>query len=143
MIRRFKQPFAFLWTNLYQDERGAAALTVFVIILAVSVVIVSTTALIGVDNLTIGFSQQVSTDMILSAESCVEEAMVRLSRNNSYAGGSLTVGDAQCTIAVTGTPCGACTIDVEAVGNAFTRNIRAGVTIAGSTVNITSWQERE
>jgi Flp pilus assembly pilin Flp len=141
MIKHFKRPCVFHWINLRKNERGAAALTVFVIILAVSVVIVSTTALIGVDNLTIGFSQQASTDMILSAESCAEEAMVRLSRNNSYAGGSLTVGDAQCAIAVTGTPCGVCAIDVKAVGNSFTRNIRANVTIAGSTVNITSWQE--
>ncbi len=143
MINLFKQHFAFRWISLVSDQRGAAALTVFLIILAVSIVIVSTTALIGVDNLTIGFSQQASSDTILSAQSCIEEAMVRLSRDNTYAGGSLTVGDADCTIVVTGTPCGSCTVDVEAVGYTFTRNIRASVSVAGSTVGITSWQELE
>lgn len=143
MTRLFKQHFGSHWTNLTRNERGAAALTVFLIILAVSVIVVSTTALIGVDNLSVGFSQQASSDTILSAESCVEEAMVRLSRDENYAGGNLTVGDTSCSIAVTGTPCGSCTIDVEATGDSFVRNIRAGVSVTGSTVNITSWQERE
>lgn len=143
MTKRFRQPSASHWISAREDERGAAALTVFLIILAVSVIVVSTTALIGVDNLTIGFSQQASSDTILSAESCVEEAMVRLSRDNTYDGGNLTVGDTSCTISVTGTPCGTCTIDVEATGDSFTRNIRAGVSVAGSTVNITNWEERE
>lgn len=143
MIRIFKRHFVFHWTNVRKDQRGAAALTVFVIVLAVAIIIVSTTTLIGVDNLTIGFSQQASSDMILSAESCVEEAMVRLSRDNTYAGGTLPVGDAQCTIVVNGTPCGACSIDAQAVGDGFTRNIRASVTVAGSTVDVISWQELE
>lgn len=143
MIKRFRQPFVSHWTKLAADERGAAALTVFVIILAVSILVVSTTALMGIDNLSIGFSQQASSDMILSAESCTEETMLRLSRDNTYAGGSLSVGDAQCTVTVTGTPCGTCTIDVSAVGDDFTRTIQATVSVSGSTVDILSWEEVE
>lgn len=141
MIKPFKQRFGFHSTSVWTDQRGAAALTVFVIILAVSLLVMSTTALIGIDNLTTGFSEQASSDMILSAESCTEEAMIRLSRENTYAGGALSVGDATCTITVTGAPCGDCTIDVEAVGNDFTRNIRANVTVVGSTVDVTAWKE--
>lgn len=142
MTRHSKQLFASLLTNVRTDERGAAALMVFLIMLAAAVIVVSTSALIGVDVLTSGFSQQTSSDMILSAETCVEEAMIRLRRNNSYGGGSLAVGDAQCTINVTGTPCGACTIDVEAVGDSFTRNIEATVNVSGSSVDILTWEEQ-
>lgn len=143
MTKRFRRPCGFLLISVYRDERGAAALIVFLVVLAVSLIVVSTTSLTGVGNLSIGFSTQASSDVVLSAESCVEEAFVRLTRDNSYAGGMLTVGDSTCTVSVTGIPCGACTVDVEATGNNFTRQIRAGVTMSGSTVNVTSWEEVE
>ena len=130
-------------SRLINDQRGAAALIVVVILLAVSALIVSSTALLGLDDLEIGYSAQLSGDVLLSAESCAEEALIRLSRNNSYNGGSLTVGEAQCTITITGEPCGACTIDVEATAENYTRNIQVGVTVSGSSVDVTSWSEVE
>lgn len=143
MTKRSRRPCGFLLISAYRDERGAAALIVLLVVLAVSLIVVSTTSLTGIGNLSIGFSTQVSSDVVLSAESCVEEAFVRLTRDNSYAGGTLTVGDSTCTVTVTGAPCGACTVDVEATGTNFTRQIRAGVTISGSTVDVTSWEEVE
>lgn len=112
-----------------------------VIILAVGILIVSTTALVGIDDLEIGFSQEAGSQAILAAESCAEEAMLRLSRNNSYTGGSLMVGESSCIIAVTGTSCGSCTIDVVSTRDNFTRNVQVGVTVSGSSIDITSWEE--
>lgn len=143
MIKGFKQHFASLSTKLQADERGAAALTVFLIVLAVSIIVVSTTALIGVDNLTIGFSQQTSSELVLSAESCAEEALLRLSRENTYAGGTVTIGDGQCDITVAGTPCGNCTIDVEATEKNFTRRIQVTASVVDSTIDILTWKEIE
>lgn len=116
---------------------------IMVIILAVAVLVVSTTALIGIDDLEIGFSEQVGLDALLSAESCAEEAMLRLSRDNTYTGGPLTVGETQCTISVSGTPCGICTIDVADTRDSFTRRIEVGVSVSGSTVDILTWEERD
>lgn len=143
MTKRSRRPCGFLLISAYRDERGAAALIVFLVVLAVSLIVVSTTSLTGVGNLSIGFSTQASSDVVLSAESCAEEAFVRLTRDNTYAGGTLVVGDSTCTVTVTGTPCGSCTVDVGASGDNFTRSIRAGVTVAGSAVDITSWEEVE
>jgi len=95
----------------------------------------------GMGDLELGFSQQSGGDVVLSAESCVEEALIRLSRNASYSGGSLTVGQSTCTISVTGTPCGTCTVTAEATANRYTRKIQAGVIVAGSAVDLTSWEE--
>lgn len=143
MINPSKQRSVSRLTSWIDNQRGAAALIVLVIVLGVSVLVVSTTALIGVGNLSIGFSTQSSSSDVLLAESCVEETLVRLTRDNTYSGGTLAVENTTCTITVTGTPCGACTVDVSATENDFTRRVRAGVTIAGSDADITSWQEVE
>ena len=140
MPNRSKQPHAF---RLVSDQRGAAAIIVTIIMLAIAVLVVSTTALMGLDSLDIGMATQTGNDAILSGQSCVEEAMIRLSRNHSYTGGTLDVGDASCTIVVTGTPCGDCTIDVTSSEQGYTRSVQAGVSVAGSLVDLTSWQEIE
>lgn len=114
---------------------------VIVILLAVGLLIMSTTVFIGIDELEVGFAQQASGTALLAAGSCAEEAMLRLSRDNGYTGGSLTVGESICTITVTGAPCGACIIEAESVSGDFTRNIAVGVSVSGSTVDITSWEE--
>lgn len=139
MPHRFKQRFESLWT----DERGAAALIVIMIMMAVFVLVISRAAFTGLDELAANQSAQLGTTTILSAESCVEEAMLRLSRNNTFAGGSLTVGEVACTISVTGTPCGTCTIDVEANSQNYTRRMQANVQVTGSVVNVINWNEVE
>jgi Flp pilus assembly pilin Flp len=138
MKNNFKQHSAFHWIK---NEQGAAAIMVTIIMLVVATLIVSTTALIGLDDLEIGYSAQVGEDALLSAESCLEEAYVRLTRNSSYTGGSLNVGDATCTITVTGTPCGTCTITAEATQAEFTRTLEATVSASG-TFDITNVEEK-
>jgi len=123
------------------DERGAAAIIVTIIMLAVAMLVVSTTALIGLDDLDTGYASQTSNDSILSAQSCVEEAITRLTRDSSYTGGTLDVGGSQCSVSVTGAPCGSCTIQVESVKEQYTRKLEVDVTLTGSTVEITNWEE--
>jgi|SaaInlStandDraft_5_1057022.scaffolds.fasta_scaffold120958_2 hypothetical protein len=129
-------------SRLINDERGAAGLMMVIVMSALVVLIVTSVAFTGLDDLDIGYSEELSNDILLSAESCAEEALIRLSRSSSYSGGSLTVGEAACTITVTGTPCGSCTIDVAAVGQTYTRNIQVGVTVTSGTIDITSWSEQ-
>jgi hypothetical protein len=138
MLKIFKQPSEFHWID---DKRGAAAITVMIIVLAMALIVISTTAMIGTDNLDIGYSAQASNDALLSAESCAEEALVRLSRDSNYSGGSLTIGSAQCSIIITGVPCGNCVIDVEAVRDDYTRSVQVGVTVTGTSIDITDWAE--
>ena len=143
MNNRFKLPFVFRWINVQTNQSGAAALTVFLVVMAVALIVVSTTTFIGLDNLNTGFSQQVSSSLVLSAESCAEEAILRLSRDQNYSGGLLSVGDTQCAIAVTGVPCGDCVIDVVAQQDAFTRKIQSDVSVVGSTMSVSTWKEIE
>lgn len=138
MIRRIKQRYASRWIT---NKDGAAALIAIVVITALVVLISISYALVAIGNLEIGFSAQRSGDVLLSAESCVEETILRLTRDDSYSGGTLTVGDVSCTMTVVGTPCGTCTITAEASAAGFTRNIQADVDISGGSADITSWQE--
>lgn len=138
MKKRSRQRFAFHWIN---DERGAVALIISIVMLAVVTLVISATAFSGLDDLDQGFAAQKSEDILLSAESCAEEALLRLSQDSSFSGTSLQVGEAACTITVTGTPCGTCTITAAATGEGYTRNIQVGVTVSGGSIDITSWEE--
>ncbi len=140
MSHRFKQHYESHWIK---DERGAAALIVIVILMAVLVLVVSRVAFTGLDELSANQSAQLGTTIILSAESCAEEALLRLSRDNTYGGGSLTVGDTVCAISVSGTPCGNCTVDVTANSQNYTRRIQASVNVSGPIVNVVNWSEVE
>jgi hypothetical protein len=123
------------------DKRGAAALMLVLVLTAFVLILVSSLMLRGVDELENGFSKQLSSDLMGSAESCVEEALLRLTRDNSYAGGTLEVGQASCAIVVSGGPCGSCTIQVDAEGLDHTRSLQVGVTVSGSMIDLTSWEE--
>lgn len=140
MMNRIKRPSVF--RSITSDKRGAAALISVVVIMALVVLIVTAVALAGITTLEHGFSEQVSTDVILSSETCAEEAIMRLQRDNSYAGGSLTVGDVSCTISVSGSG-GTRTIDVVATEQNYTRRLSVGLSISGSTSTITSWTEAD
>lgn len=138
MKNRSKQRHA---SHLICNNQGAAALIAIIVITAMIVVISVSLGLATLSQLEIGFSEQRGDDVLVAAESCTEEAVLRLSRDNTYSGGSLTVGDIACTITVTGTPCGTCTISSEASAVGYTRRIEAGVSVTGNAVDIQSWEE--
>lgn len=138
MKNRSKQHYASRFNN---DQRGAAALLMIVVIAAAAVSLVTSVVLSGIDDLEQGFSSQVGQDTILTAESCVEEAILRTVRDASYTGGTLTVGQGSCVFTVTGGPCGNCTIVSEATNLDYTRTIEADISVAGATVSVTRWEE--
>lgn len=128
---------------MINDQRGAAALIAVIIFTALVALAAVSISVISLGNIESGFSTQTGTDAVLAAESCIEEAMYQLQSDNSYAGSTVDVGDTECTIVVTGTPCGTCTITVDAVADTFTRTIEAVVDVSGSTLDIQSWEETQ
>lgn len=123
------------------DKTGGAALITIILLLAFLTLITSSVAYRGLSDVEIGSSARYGTTAILAAESCAEEAMLRISRNANYSGGTLDVGGMQCTISVSGNPCGTCTVDVTTTGQNLTRRLQVGVTRTGNNINITSWEE--
>lgn len=118
-------------------------LMVIVILMALVFLVVSRTAFRGIDDLEISQSTTQSSHAILFAESCVEEALLRLSRDANYVGGTINFEQTSCSITITGTPCGTCSITVVANENDFVRNMEVGVVVTGTEIDITSWNETE
>lgn len=125
----------------FRNNRGAVALIAVVVTTAFLMVMVGTVWLLGENALEFGAGGLVSEKTLLAGESCLEESLIRLSRNSSYAGGSLAIDDVNCTQTVTGTPCGNCQIDVVATRAQNTRRLRAHISMTGSKVTILDWAE--
>ena len=139
MKNLFKRSFVLRGGN---NQKGAAALIVVIILTALIILIVSFGRVVGMDSLEFGFSAKTGQDVLIAAESCTEEALLRLSRDASYRGGNLSIGDTICTITISGTnPCTECEVNAEATGNGFTRTIQAQVLIEGEDVVIKHWEE--
>ncbi len=73
------------------------------------------------------------------AESGAETAMIKLLRDSNYAGETLTVGNGQAIITVTGT--NPKTIVSKGTLNNFTRTIQVIVNTTNNTLTATSWKE--
>lgn len=73
------------------------------------------------------------------AEAGVENAIIRLLRDPTYTGETLTVDSGTATISVTGTS--PKTITVEALSGTFKRRIQVIGSFTNNTFSITSWKE--
>ena len=73
------------------------------------------------------------------AESGAETAMIKLLRNSSYIGETLTVGSGQAVITVSGT--NPKTVLSKGSLNYFTRTIQVIITTTNNVLTITSWKE--
>ncbi|MEK7451891.1 MAG: hypothetical protein AAB664_00985 [Patescibacteria group bacterium] len=124
-----------------RNQKGAAGLIVMMILLAITSLIIGGFMFFGVDDLETGYAKWRSDESILSAESCAEEALLRVKRNASYTGGTLNVGNSTCTIAIVGSPCGTCTVNVSSVTGPYTRRLQTTMTKSGSLMTLSTWQE--
>lgn len=130
-----KQRYVSHWIR---EVRGGASLLAILLLVGILTMTAIGAAVVAFSQLEMGFSSQQGSVVILSAESCAEEAILRLTRDLSYTGGTLILNQVTCTISVTGS--GPYTIDVAAVANSFTRNIQVVLDLSGG-VDVVSWQE--
>lgn len=79
------------------------------------------------------------TNSLDIAESGAETAMIKLLRDPSYVGETLTVGSGQATITITGT--NPKTIVSKGTLNNFTRTIQVIVDTSNNILTATSWKE--
>lgn len=79
------------------------------------------------------------TNSLDIAESGAETAMIKLLRDPSYLGETLTVGNGQAVISITGS--NPKTIISTGTLNNFTRTIQVIVDTSNNTLNATSWKE--
>ena len=77
--------------------KGAALLTSVIIVGAVALTVAFGAASLGLGSLKIRLFENQSETAFFLADACGEEALIRLKRNSSYAGGSLTFTEGTCS----------------------------------------------
>lgn len=108
---------------------GAVALTVSIHL-----------ALRGVGELDMGFAGSQTQRAFAIAEGCLEEALLSLSQDPSYAGGDLRLGAGSCTIEVQGEG-GERTVVVRAVLDRWIRKVQVHVDISTPSITFLEWRE--
>lgn len=140
MNNHSKQHFLY---RLINNQSGAAALLTVVVLTAFVTVTILAVALQSLNALEVSGSENASTNVILAAESCIDEGIMRILRDNTYAGEVLTIDNSVCTLVVTGMPCGSCTLEATTTDTVFTRSLQVDATFTGSSYEITQWSEIE
>jgi hypothetical protein len=128
---------------LFHQKNGSAGIMVIMILFAIASLVIGGITVIGVDDLETGYASWKSSESMRVAESCAEEALLRIKRNASYTGGTLQIGNTTCTMTVVGTPCGTCTVSISAQSGVSTKHLQTTLTKSGSLVTLTGWQEIE
>ena len=80
-----------------------------------------------------------SQDALNIAEAAADNAILRLTRDRSYTGETVTIGAGTATITVSGTS--PATITSTGTRSGFVRKVQATVTVSGNVLTLTSWTE--
>jgi len=108
--------------------RGAIALITMVVLGAVVTIIVTSTIILGVSSRQNALHLNQSSVVFIKADGCLEEALLRLNRDDAYGGDTYEIGDMECEISVSGSE-DERTITIEAVEEAFYHHFSVEVQI--------------
>ena len=115
-----------------KNQAGFMALVTILVITTVALILATSASILGIGELQMGFNNKQSIESLAVADACLDEALIRLRRDNSYSSGSLNVGDNSCTITVA--PSGNLrTITVESDVNDVVKKIEAQVDVSAET----------
>lgn len=119
-------------------HRGQALITLLVFTVISIIITTGAVSVIIINSKSTSKFQQ-GVDAYYVAESGAENGLLRLLRDPSYTGETLTVGDGIATISVTGTSTKTLT-SVGKIGN-FTKTIQITATYVNNILSIRSWKE--
>ena len=80
---------------------GALLLMTVLVVGSVSLAVALSIALRGIGELQMGYSENQTLETLAIADGCAQEALIRISLDRTYSGGTLSVGDGSCTFTVT------------------------------------------
>lgn len=121
-----------------RNNQGQTLVTLLVFMM-IALMVISAAVVILIINATTTTKFQESLRALLVAESGAENAILRLLRNPSYAGETLSVDDGTATVAVVGASPIIVTSEGR-VGN-FLRKVQITANYSGNILSIVSWRE--
>jgi hypothetical protein len=129
--------------NKYTSQKGYIAFTSLLVISAITTTILISSVLISVTVAKNALSYKKGQETKISADGCLENAMLRLQLDNTYSGETLVVGNTSCSITVSGVGANK-TVNIESVITGppnYSKGIQAGVSVKGTGISITSYQQ--
>ena len=127
-----------LCKNIHSYQQGQTLVTLLVFsVVALTVATAAVSIMINVSQGTNRVEGNVAATQ--TAESGIENALLRLLRDPSYTGETLPVGDGTAVITVTGT--NPKTITVIGTINSHSKTIEATATFTNGIMTVTSWRE--
>lgn len=128
--------------TIHSSRSGAMLLMTVLVAGAVALTIGLSVALRGIGELDMGFSGNQSLETLAVADGCVQEALLRLSRDSNYAGTTdLSVGEGKCDIAVSGISDDR-TVAVDAELDRWTRSVILQIDLSTSPITIVEWSQQ-
>ena len=121
-----------------KNNKGQALITLLVFTV---IALITTASALTVTLINAQTTQKYASaeETLTIAQSGAGNAILRLLRNPSYTGETLTVGNGTVTITVTGTTTK--TIVAEGVSDNFRRKVQVVGTFANTVFSVTSWSE--
>lgn len=136
-----------MFRRKYISQSGIAALLTVLIISAAVLIMAVGASFLGLNELNMGYTFQKGGEAMALADGCLEEALLRLKRDNNYGISAgdipLTLGQGSCIINITDLGFGQRRIQVQGKAGDFYKNIQAEASVNQEAVNITLWQELE
>ena len=130
--------------NVNKDY-GVAAIFIVVVISAASLLMAKSAAMLGLGELELGYTSQKGAEAFSVADGCVEEALRRIKLDTNYGIGmgtiNLTVSNGSCSIDIVDLGGNQRRIVVNGNVGSYNKKIQVAISLAGSIISITSWQE--
>lgn len=120
-------------------EQGQA-LVMLISFVAIAVVVISSALINMFINMTAATRTQTGDVAYSIAESGVENALIRLLRDTSYVGETLTVGSGSAVVTVSGT--NPKTVTSTGTYGSFKRKIQVIASDSAGILSVTSWKEQ-
>ncbi len=126
--------------NLQKKNKGVAALLTIVIIGAASLIMAIGASRLGLGELETGLNEIRGAQVLVLADGCLEEALYKLKKNNSYAGATLSLGGGSCIISISGGGSTRTILSTATLGS-YTKRVEMTVTLGGTVISIDTWGE--
>lgn len=122
-------------------EKNGQALLPVVIIIAIFLILAVGLVNLSLGGLLLSFSLQEGEKVLLATEGTLEEGFLSILRNPSYAGGSLQVGEASCTIETSGS--GPVVMAASCQSDRAVRRLRAEISFVAGEMEVSNIREVE
>ncbi len=124
-----------------KNQKGLTALLTIVVISVAALLMAYSASFLSLGELEMGFTSQQGAETFDIADGCVEEAYQQIRRDNSYTGGTFSLGSGNCNVAVSISGSDR-TVTATGTLDAYYKVIQTNITIIGRRrIQVNSWQE--